>query len=184
MGSRFSKSGLASSHYAFGDSNDNRDQDESLALAASLLADDLKNLEDQEYAVRMQFEITSNARDGDKMLGLEVDEEFEEMDTNEAALLRQQLENAQWRLEEARRGRRRFEDAGLDPIYTRETSQDRQFEASGRGTGDDDDLEILQEKSIEDCEEERKRQARANVEAMLGKEMAVSSTFPPVLWQS
>jgi len=101
------------------------------------------------------------------------------MNTTEVALLRQQLENAQWRLEEARRGRRKFQDAGLDPIYARETSQDRQFQVSGRGSGDDDDLEILQEKSIEDCEEERRRQARANVEAMLGKETAVSSTVPP-----
>ena len=133
MGPRSLKSDLVSSHHAFADSNESQDQDESLALVASMLADDLKSLEDQEYAVRMQFELTSNARDGDRMLGLEVDEEFEEMDTNEAALLRQQLEIAHWRLEEAKRGRRRFEDAGLDPIYTRETSQDRQFEASGRG---------------------------------------------------
>ena len=74
MGSRSSKSGLVSSHHAFADLDESQDQDESLALVASMLADDLKSLEDQEYAVRMQFELTSNARDGDRMLCLEVDE--------------------------------------------------------------------------------------------------------------
>ena len=68
MGSRSSKSGLASPHAAFAARNDDQDQDESLALAASMVAEDLKSLEDQDYAVRMQLELTSNARDGDRML--------------------------------------------------------------------------------------------------------------------
>jgi len=172
MGSGSSTPGLASPRSGFTQFKSTRDEDESLATIATMLAENLKRLEDRDYAARIQQGRDWNGGDEDQRFAIEGDEENGGTNTNEIVLLRQQLDTVNSKLSRDRRARRKTEGVESNSIYARRVSQQQQHGVSEGANDDDFDFNI-QEKSHDKADRD-KRQAMADVEAMLGKDMAVS----------
>ncbi|GAA5840242.1 hypothetical protein JCM5353_007838 [Sporobolomyces roseus] len=171
MGSGSSTPGLATPRSEFTHFKSTQDEDESLATIASMLAEDLKRLEDRDYATRIQQGRDLNVGDEDERFAFEEDEEIGGTNTNEIVLLRQQLDTVNSKLSRDRRARRKTEGVGSHSICARRVSQQEQH---GVSEANDDDFDFKIRERPHDKVARDKRQAMADVEAMLGKDMAMS----------
>lgn len=175
MGSGSSTPGFATPRSGFNQFKSTQDEDESLATIATMLAEDLKRLEDRDHAARIQQGRDWNGGDEDERFAFEEDEENGGTDPNEIALLRQQLDTVNSKLSRDRRARRKTEGVESNSIYARRVSQEQQHGVSEGAN--DDDFDFKTRERLHDKVDRDKRQAMADVEAMLGKDMAVSLTI-------